>query len=279
MPVSAPDGTPRELYLLCRNEGYDIANPDPLAANAPDLSAPEPADPNFYHSTQVISQIWVADDNSADPNAAHRHWMPAPNATAVSQELASDSHFHYSWVKQDGTQLWSTENLVVPGTNVGAVDIDGDGDIDVVINQGGVVTASSVVHSHEVDVMRIINSLGDEAMIMRPKWMMCIAKCNSWTHAHWDANGGGRTIIMAERPYIEGDDADPATWVFESKAPNTAWDSAHRDQLDNFWKSRFGLALPVDDGSGDKGVNNDRRMISWWSAINSYQLKDETRFG
>lgn len=282
----AVDGNPKELYLLCRNTGYDTSNPDPLAENAPDMSPPDPADPNFYHSMQVISQVWVADDNPNDANAAHRHWMPAPNAAAVSQEDAgNDGHFHYSWVRNDGGQIWSTENTTLPGgsdagaAEVEAYDVDGDGDVDIIINPPAPGTAAVAVHDHEVDVMQIINSLGEQAMLQRPKWMLVIAKCNTWTHQHWTDNGGGRTIIIAERPYISGDDADPATWVFEAKAPNTAWDTAYRDDLNNFWRSRFGLALPVDDGSGDKGVENDRRLISWFSAINSYQLKDESRFG
>ena len=278
----AVDGNPKELYLLCRNTGYDTSNPDPRALNSPDMSEPDPADPNFYHSTQIISSIYVADDNSADSNADHRHWMPGPGNTHISQQVTTDAHFHYSWIKQDGGQIWSTENLPEgAGTaNVEAYDIDGDGDTDIIITPPGASAgAAAAVHDHEVDVQWIINSLGEEGHIMRQKWFLCIAKCNTWTHQHWTDNGGGRTIIIAERAYVEGDNADPSTWVFEPKAGNEAWDSGYRNQLDSFWLSRFGLSLPIDDGSGDKGVNNDRRLIQWWSSANSYQLRDESRFG
>lgn len=250
MPVSAPDGTPRCLYMLCRNNGYDVADPDPMRSNEPDLSPPDPPDSNYDHNTQVLCYIYVADDAVSGDGSDHRHFMPTPGVSLISQQLTGDTHFHGSWIKQDGGQKWSTEHI-----------------------------NGKAAHDHEVDIQYLVNSLGEEGYVMRPKWCLTLSKCNAWTHFHWDANGGGRTIPLAERPYISGDDADTSTWVFEQKADNTAWDGAYYTQMNNYFLSRFGLVIPVDDGNGDSGVNNDRRLISWFNNMNKYQWSDESRFG
>lgn len=252
MPARVSSTTPRCVYTLCRNTGYDTANPDPLAPNAPDLSVPDPADSNYYCDQQVLNYNWVADNAPSGGGNDHRHHMPTPGVGQVSASINPDSHFHNAFVNNSGIYKWTTENL----------------------SSGG-----KAPHTHETDVMRIVNSLGEIAFIQRPKWVFILAKVNSWTHQHWLANGGGRTIMIAERPYVGGDDSNPNTWVFEPKANNVMWDAGELAQANNFFMSRFGLELPIDDGSGDVGVTNDRRFVMWWNSLNRYQFQDESRLG
>ena len=279
MPVSPPDGTPRCLYILARNNGYDVNNPDPRADNTPDLSPPDPADPNYYAPWQVMADIYVADDNSADPAADHRHFMPVSGMTHISEE-AVDPHYHYSMVNSSGNQIWRTQQVSGAGgsASVEAYDVDGDGDTDIIIQPPPGVAAIAN-HDHEVVTQYVINSLGEEYYRMRPKWFLVLAKVNTWTHQHWTDNGGGRTIVFAERPYVEGDNADPGTWVFEAKPSNDAWDETYKNQINSFWISRFGLSIPIDDSDGEKNIENDRRLVEWWVGINRYQWQDSTRFG
>lgn len=250
MAVNQDTGTPRRVYAMCRNSGYDAVSPDPLAANAPDLELPSPMPPDAYRM-EVLSYVWLADAAPSGLGAGHRHWMPGPVTSLPSGSLAlTESHFHNGFVNAAGQLRWSTER-----------------------------DAAIAPHDHESVSMRYVNSLGDELFILRPKWVFVLATIKPELFTHWRNNAVALQMV-AEREWIGGVVAEPGTWQFQAKPSNVKWAAGYKNAINTFMLNTFGMPLPLHSpGGADIAVDNDRSLVRWWSAINSYELRDETRAG
>lgn len=254
MSVNQDTGTPRKVYAMCRNKGYNVSSPDPDAPNEPEMGISDPPPPWYEGSfnAQVISYVWVADTSSAGLGADHRHWMPGPFTSVPSSNLSlSEAHFHNGFVTPAGMLRWSTERDLILAP-----------------------------HEHESDVQRLVNSLGEEMMVLRPKWAFVLATIKPELFTHWKDNGAPELQMIAEREWIGGDVNDRSTWQFQQQPSNEKWASGYRNAVNNFMVNTFGIELPsAKPGGADIAVDSDRHLVRWWSAINRFEFVDETRFG